>query len=128
MIEGVTTSFALGPVDERRGAKERLIFCGILVKGWLWLPEGTKAEQMQLFNYLCLGRAGFFLSQGISAAFFSPSRCFLYYQLHLRLNRKPTGAGSCPPCMEDLFPEQDKLAWSGSFTPPETTSPCGAGQ
>lgn len=26
------------------------------------------------------------------------------------------------------FLEQDKLAWSGSFTPPETTFPPGAGQ
>lgn len=90
------------------------------------VPEGSKAEQMQLFNYLCLGRTAFFLGQGISAAF-SPSRYSLYYLLHLRL-KKPIGAASCPPCTEDLFPEKDKLAWSGSFTPPETTSPCGVGQ
>lgn len=34
VIEGVTTSFALGPVDERRGVKEQLIFGGMLVKAW----------------------------------------------------------------------------------------------
>lgn len=95
------------------------------------IPEGTEAEQLQLFNYLCLGRAGFLLNfscvfpvfQGISAAFFSPSRYSLCYQLHPSPSKKLIDAGSCPPCMGSLCAEQDKLGWPGSFTPPETTSP-----